>query len=145
MRLLVLGQSARQGRSYLLSSEKLKSEFNWQAQVSLDEGIDQVFSWVKANIESLENWRLVMLTKSEETVGNELDLLANYPRTDRNLKERLENKTEKDREIARRFGRQFFDGDRRHGYGGFHYSPKFWQPVVPTFVDYWKIETGLSC
>ena len=85
-----------------------------------------------------------MLTKSEETVGNELDLLANYPRADRNLKERLENKTEKDREIARRFGRQFFDGDRRHGYGGFHYSAKFWQPVVPTFVDYWKIETGFK-
>ena len=40
--------------AYLLSSEKLKSEFNWQPQVSLDEGIDQVFSWVKENIESLE-------------------------------------------------------------------------------------------
>ena len=85
-----------------------------------------------------------MLTKSEETVGNELDLLANYPRANRNLKERFENKTDKDREIARRFGRQFFDGDRRHGYGGFHYSAKFWQPVVPTFVDYWKIETGFK-
>ena len=46
----------RQGKdaAYLLSSEKLKSEFNWQPQVSLDEGIDQVFSWVRANIQSLE-------------------------------------------------------------------------------------------
>ena len=85
-----------------------------------------------------------MLTKSEDTAGNELDLLENYPRANRNLKERLENKTEKDREIARLFGRQFFDGDRRHGYGGFHYSPKFWQPVVPTFVDYWNIEAGFK-
>ena len=85
-----------------------------------------------------------MLTKSKETTGNELDLLTNYPKANRNLKERLENKTESDREIARRFGRQFFDGDRRYGYGGFNYSPKFWQPVIPTFVDHWKIEAGFK-
>ncbi len=28
---------------------------------------------------------------------------------------------------------EFFDGDRRNGYGGFNYDPRFWQPVVPTF------------
>ena len=66
-----------------------------------------------------------MLTKSKETTGNELDLLANYPKANRNLKERLENKTDSDRNIARRFGKQFFDGDRRYGYGGFNYSPNF--------------------
>ena len=85
-----------------------------------------------------------MLTKSKETTGNELDLLANYPKANRNLKERLENKTDSDRKIARRFGKQFFDGDRRYGYGGFNYSPRFWQPVVPTFVDYWKIGPGFK-
>lgn len=85
-----------------------------------------------------------MFTKSKDTAGHELDLLANYPKANRNLKERLENKTESDREIARRFGRQFFDGDRRYGYGGFNYSPKFWQPVIPTFVDHWKIEAGFK-
>ena len=85
-----------------------------------------------------------MFTKSKDTAGYELDLLANYPKANRNLKERLENKTESDREIARRFGRQFFDGDRRYGYGGFNYSPKFWQPVIPTFVDHWKIEAGFK-
>ena len=37
-----------------------------------------------------------MLTKSKATAGNELDLLANYPKANRNLKERLENKTEKE-------------------------------------------------
>ena len=41
--------------AYLLSSEKLKSEFDWQPRVSLDEGIDQVFSWIEANIETLRN------------------------------------------------------------------------------------------
>ena len=51
-----------------------------------------------------------MLTKSKETTGNELDLLANYPKANRNLKERLENKTDSDRNIARRFGKQFLTG-----------------------------------
>ena len=114
------------------------------ASVSLDEGIDQVFSWIEANIETLRSLEIGYVHKSKDTAGYELDLLANYPKANRNLKERLENKTESDREIARRFGKQFFDGDRRYGYGGFNYSPKFWQPVIPTFVDHWKIEAGFK-
>ena len=31
-----------------------------------------------------------------------------------------ESKTEEDRLIARKFGRDFFDGDRKHGYGGYN-------------------------
>ncbi len=65
-------------------------------------------------------------------MGQEIDLLVNYPRTKRNVDERGATKTEADREVARRFGREFFDGDRRHGYGGFSYMPRFWQPVIPT-------------
>lgn len=63
----------------------------------------------------------------------EIDLLKNYPKTQRNVKERGASKTEEDRAIARRFGKDFFDGDRKHGYGGFSYHPRFWQPVVPDF------------
>jgi SAM-dependent methyltransferase len=62
----------------------------------------------------------------------EIDLLVNYPRTKRNVEDRGETKTEEDRTIARQFGEAFFDGDRRLGYGGFHYAPRFWQPVIPT-------------
>ena len=77
-------------------------------------------------------------------MGQEIDLLANYPKTKRNLEERLTEKTEADRAIARRFGRDFFDGDRRHGYGGYRYMPRFWQPVVPTFQEYWNLTAGSS-
>lgn len=68
-------------------------------------------------------------------MGEEIDLLANYPRAKRNLSARAEQKTDEDREIARRFGKQFFDGERRHGYGGFMYDPRFWEPVVPTIQE----------
>ncbi|WJG10588.1 class I SAM-dependent methyltransferase [Aliiglaciecola sp. LCG003] len=61
----------------------------------------------------------------------EIDLLRNYPKTNRNTQARSEEKTDVVREIARRFGQQFFDGERQYGYGGFKYFPRFWQPVVP--------------
>jgi ubiquinone/menaquinone biosynthesis C-methylase UbiE len=44
----------------------------------------------------------------------EIDLLANYPRAKRNVEERGQTKTEADRAIARRFDKEFFDGDRSH-------------------------------
>lgn len=72
-------------------------------------------------------------------MGQEIDLLTNYPRVKRDVRERKETKTETDREIARQFGQEFFDGERRHGYGGFHYAPRFWQPVVPTFQNHYQL------
>jgi SAM-dependent methyltransferase len=76
-------------------------------------------------------------------MGKEIDLLVNYPKSKRNLDERAAGKTEEDRAIARRFGQEFFDGDRRTGYGGFSYNPRFWQPVIPTFIEHWGL-TGES-
>lgn len=73
-------------------------------------------------------------------MGREIDLLVNYPKTKRNLEDRVASKTEYDRSIARQFGKDFFDGDRHHGYGGFNYLPRFWQPVIPTFQEYWKLD-----
>ena len=72
-------------------------------------------------------------------MGIEIDLLANYPRTKRNVEDRGQSKTEEDRAIARRFGKEFFDGDRRHGYGGFNYHSRFWQPVIPTFRQHFRL------
>lgn len=75
-------------------------------------------------------------------MGQEVDLLVNYPRTKRDVKERGATKTEEDRAIARRFGKEFFDGERRHGYGGFAYHPRFWQPVIPTFQKQYGLRPG---
>jgi SAM-dependent methyltransferase len=77
-------------------------------------------------------------------LGREIDLLRMYPRASRNLDERLASKTEEIREIARRFDRDFFDGDRKHGYGGFSYNPKYWEPVIPDFVKHFGPLDGKS-
>ncbi len=66
-------------------------------------------------------------------LGQEVDLLKNYPKAKRDLNERVAEKTDQVRAIAREFGQEFFDGDRKHGYGGFNYNPKYWEPVIPDF------------
>jgi len=84
-----------------------------------------------------------MTNRTCDTGGREVDLLVDYPRSNRNVDMRGAEKTEIDQAVARRFGKEFFDGDRRHGYGGFTYHPRFWQPVVPTFRDFYSL-TGES-
>ncbi|MDE0783342.1 MAG: class I SAM-dependent methyltransferase [Planktomarina sp.] len=76
-------------------------------------------------------------------MGQEIDLLENYPRTKRNVEERGATKTEDVRRVARQFGKEFFDGDRQYGYGGFKYFPRFWQPVIPTLQKHFGL-TGRS-
>ena len=77
-----------------------------------------------------------------KTLGREIDVLANYPKAKRDLNARLESKSEESRKVGRKFGFDYFDGDRNHGYGGFSYNPKFWQPVIPTIVENYKISNS---
>ena len=72
-------------------------------------------------------------------MGIEIDLLKNYPKTKRDSKARGAEKTDEDRAIARQFGKEFFDGKRKHGYGGFYYNPRFWKPVIPDFIDHFSL------
>lgn len=76
-------------------------------------------------------------------MGIEIDLLQNYPRTKRNLEERVAQKSESARNVARLFGKDFFDGERQYGYGGFSYHPRFWQPTIPDFQKHFDL-TGNS-
>lgn len=75
-------------------------------------------------------------------MGKEIDLLKNYPKTKRNLDERSAGTTLEVRKIARKFDKDFFDGDRKYGYGGFSYNPRFWTEVVKDFVKYYKLKNN---
>lgn len=72
-------------------------------------------------------------------MGHEINLLAQYPQSKRDLEGRASQRTEQDRQIARRFDKEFFDGDRKYGYGGFSYHPRFWQPVIPAFKTHYNL------
>ncbi len=77
-------------------------------------------------------------------MGKEIDLLKNYPKSKRDLESRSESKTDENREIARKFDYEFFDGDRKNGYGGFNYHSRFWDKVIPDFIDHWKLDKNSS-
>lgn len=70
---------------------------------------------------------------------SEVNLLKNYPRAKRKIKLRAAVKTPRIRKIARKFGREYFDGERTYGYGGYYYHPRFWSDVVKDFVKYYGL------
>jgi SAM-dependent methyltransferase len=70
---------------------------------------------------------------------SEIDLMDRYPRSKRPIEERGSLITEDHRAIARRFGPEFFDGDRLTGYGGYNYHPRFWTETVKRFADYYEL------
>jgi ubiquinone/menaquinone biosynthesis C-methylase UbiE len=71
-------------------------------------------------------------------VGSEFDLMRLYPKPKNRMAERPEI-TDEDREISRRFDFDYFDGDRRHGYGGFGYHPRFWTDTVDLFTTHYGL------
>lgn len=68
----------------------------------------------------------------------EINLLDRLPPTKRDPKARAQLKTAEDRALAKQFGRDFFDGERRHGYGGYRYDGR-WLPVARRLVEYYKL------
>ncbi len=72
----------------------------------------------------------------------EINLLKKYPKPNRNLEKRSLEKTSDSIQLARKFGKDFFDGDRKYGYGGFKYNEKYWTEVVKDFINYYKLTNG---
>ena len=74
----------------------------------------------------------------------EINLLDLYPRSKRPIDERATQVTDADRQIGRQFGKEYFDGSRLQGYGGYHYHPRFWQATVRRFRDYYRLAEDAS-
>ena len=72
-------------------------------------------------------------------MGRELDLMRHYPQSKGRTGKRSAI-TEEDRAISRKFGEDYFDGDRKHGYGGFSYHPRFWTDTVKLFSEHYNLQ-----
>ena len=68
----------------------------------------------------------------------ELNLLEEMPITKRDYDKRAAEKTPEIVRIAKQFGPEFFDGDRRCGYGGYKYDGR-WKPVVRGMVEHYNL------
>jgi len=70
----------------------------------------------------------------------EINLLARYPKAKRNIKARLVHK-EENRRIALEFGKQYFDGTREQGYGGYRYDGR-WIPIAEDIIRHFGLQRG---
>jgi len=72
-------------------------------------------------------------------------LMRKYPKTVRKeITEERIKVTQEEREQAQKFDAMYFDGERRFGYGGYHYHPKFFTEVVKDFIYYYALKPGQS-
>jgi len=70
----------------------------------------------------------------------EVNLLSRYPKSRRDVRARLAHKSE-NREIALRFGMEYFDGPREQGYGGYRYDGR-WIPIAEDIVRHFDLKAG---
>lgn len=67
----------------------------------------------------------------------EVYLLDRYPRAKRPIAQR-EQAVPLQREVAKQFGREYFDGDRTQGYGGYRYDGR-WVPIAQRMQEYYGL------
>ena len=71
----------------------------------------------------------------------EVNLLRSLPPTVRDIKSRETGKTAERVRISSQFGREYFDGSREYGYGGYRYDGR-WQSVARDIVAHFGLRKG---
>lgn len=72
----------------------------------------------------------------------EVNLLNLYPKAKRDIKARNANKTDDIIAISRQYGQEYFDGDRKYGYGGYYYDGR-WVPIAERIVEHFNLKPGM--
>jgi SAM-dependent methyltransferase len=62
--------------------------------------------------------------------------------TNRDYIERMMGDKVKCMKIAKEFGVDYWDGDRKYGYGGYKYIPGYWEPVARQLIKKYKLVKG---
>jgi ubiquinone/menaquinone biosynthesis C-methylase UbiE len=75
-------------------------------------------------------------------VGREIDLLRSLPKTKRNIQQRAQGKDPEVVATARKFGREYWDGDRKYGYGGYRYDGR-WRSVARDLIAHFGLKSGM--
>ena len=71
----------------------------------------------------------------------EVNLLRRYPRSKRNIQKRTTAQSAENIRIAREYGREYFDGARDTGYGGYRYDGR-WVAIAEDMVAHWGLKAG---
>jgi len=73
----------------------------------------------------------------------EINLLDQYKKTVRDYDKRMAEKTPEIITLAKQFGQDFFDGDRKCGYGGYKYDGR-WVPIVKKFKEHYNLSDNAA-
>jgi len=76
-------------------------------------------------------------------MGIEINLLVTHPSVNRDYDKRAQEKNPEIIHLAKEFGRDFFDGDRKCGYGGYKYDGR-WKAVAQRMKDYYHLAENCS-
>jgi SAM-dependent methyltransferase len=71
----------------------------------------------------------------------EVNLLRRYPKAKRNIDKRQSAQTEENIAIAREYGREYFDGSRDTGYGGYSYDGR-WIAIAEDMIEHFGLGPG---
>ena len=71
----------------------------------------------------------------------EVNLLLRYPKAKRNIEKRTSAQSAENVRIAREYGREYFDGSRDTGYGGYRYDGR-WVAIAEDMVAHWGLKPG---
>jgi len=71
----------------------------------------------------------------------EINLLRRYPKAKRNIQKRTGAQSAENIRIARDYGREYFDGSRDTGYGGYRYDGR-WVAIAEDMVAHWRLKPG---
>jgi len=62
--------------------------------------------------------------------------------TQRDFLHRMQDEKVKCMRIAKEYESDYWDGDRRYGYGGYKYLPGRWKPVAESLIQQYNLEAG---
>ena len=67
-----------------------------------------------------------------------------HKQTKRNYVERMNNEKIKCSKIAKKYEKEYWDGDRKFGYGGYKYIPGRWKDIAQKLINTYKLKSGSS-
>jgi ubiquinone/menaquinone biosynthesis C-methylase UbiE len=62
----------------------------------------------------------------------------------RNYLERMNNNKPYCMEVAKKYGKDYWDGDRKFGYGGYRYIKDRWKSVAQALIETYEIKSGMK-
>jgi SAM-dependent methyltransferase len=73
-------------------------------------------------------------------MGKELKIVSSvHKSTKREYLPRMNDDKIHCMEIAKKYGFDYWDGDRKYGYGGYKYMPGRWKPVAEKLIEHYKL------